>query len=235
MTILATLVDGLAIERLAIAELREQDVNAHVMPQRVFDRLVDNIKKRGELESLPLCAESNGRIEIVSGHHRVRAARAAGLTEVPVLVDRSGLSRSAIVAKQIAHNALIGRDEEELVKRLIADIETPDDLLETGLDETFLAAVDGNEALESLLPMPDIQWKTVTFTFLPHQLVEFDALVKEIGDADLVGVVPEDQFDPFMDAVAKYGRATDVRGVGSIVAMLTRLAREQFVVATATD
>jgi hypothetical protein len=136
---LADLGNGLFLERWPIADLKEQDVNAHVMEPSKFNRMVANMKKRGALESVPFCAgapdsidpkqlaEGIGRDdkvalriappEIISGHHRVRAGRAAELGDVVVLVDRSGLTRSAITAKQLAHNALVGVDDMELVKR----------------------------------------------------------------------------------------------------------------------
>ena len=46
-----------------------------------------------------------GYYEIISGHHRVRAGRAAGLEWFYVLVDGDEeLSRSKIVSKQLSHN-----------------------------------------------------------------------------------------------------------------------------------
>src|SRR5438552_334118 len=64
------------------ADLREQDINANVMPVGMFNALVANMRKNGALESLPLCATRVATphlIEIVSGHHRVRAAVQAGI------------------------------------------------------------------------------------------------------------------------------------------------------------
>ena len=73
--------DDLVIRIVKISELREQDVNAQQMSSRDFDRLTENIRIRGQVESLPYCHQPNGEgtIEIISGHHRVRAARKAGV------------------------------------------------------------------------------------------------------------------------------------------------------------
>lgn len=78
--------------RVDPSSLREQDLNARTMPREKFNQLVENVKRRGQLEELPYCAETEKGIEIVSGHHRVRAAKNAGLETIPVLLDRSGLS-----------------------------------------------------------------------------------------------------------------------------------------------
>jgi hypothetical protein len=224
--VLADLGSGLTLERLPIRGLKEQSVNANVMPPAMFTRLVENIRKRGDLESVPFCAEVEGKVEIVSGHHRIRAARTAGLKEVTVLVDRSGLSRSTIIAKQLAHNAIAGRDDEDILLQLISRIETPDDLLETGLD---LDALNRSQGVDVGLfaANADFNWQTITFAFLPHQFEEFDQLIKTLnGRQDLIGVADEAQFRPFLEAAAKYAKVRDVRSVGTVIALLTRVALE---------
>ncbi len=92
---------GLEIWKVHVDELLEQDVNAQVMPKSMFDRLAKTIKQDARLESLPYCAKTDRGIEIVSGHHRVRGARAGGLTEIFVIMDVSGLDENAIKAKQL--------------------------------------------------------------------------------------------------------------------------------------
>lgn len=61
-------------ERVPAECIREQDINARIMKNEMQRQLTDNIKKRGQLESLPFCAltEDGNRIEIISGHHRIR-------------------------------------------------------------------------------------------------------------------------------------------------------------------
>src|SRR3990167_3081838 len=108
--VLAVLGNGMEVWRVGVDDLQEQDKNARTMSPQAFQRLVANIKNGDRLESLPFCVlRPNGDIEIVSGHHRTRAARAAGLNEVPVLIDTTTtLTRSQIVAKQLAHNSISG-------------------------------------------------------------------------------------------------------------------------------
>lgn len=194
------------------------------MSSATFERLVANIKRRGELESLPYCARVEGKVEIVSGHHRVRAARAAGLTEITVLIDESGLTRSAITAKQLAHNALAGEDDAEVLRRLLAGITDPDDLLETGLPVPTLT--DESTVPPLLQPHVDLSWRTVTLLFLPDQYEDFTALLKAVdGRPDLAGAVPGDQFEAFLQAAAAFARHRNVRNLGSTIALLTAIAR----------
>jgi len=88
------------IKQVHIDSLREQDINPRILPNTAMRQLIKNIGNRGMLESLPYCVQTDKGIEIVSGHHRVRAARAADLAEIYILLDTSGLSRDEIKAKQ---------------------------------------------------------------------------------------------------------------------------------------
>lgn len=107
--VVADMGSGLVIAKVHLADIREQDINARIMKNETQKQLTDNIKKRGQLESLPYCALIDGRIEIISGHHRIRSAKDSGvLEEVFVILDLSGLRRSQVAAKQIAHNAING-------------------------------------------------------------------------------------------------------------------------------
>ena len=60
---------GLVIARVDINQMKEQDINARIMKNEMQDQLTANIKKRGQLESLPFLALVDGKLEIVSGHH----------------------------------------------------------------------------------------------------------------------------------------------------------------------
>lgn len=87
---------GLVIAKVKLTDFREQDINARIMKTEMQKQLTDNIKKRGQLESLPFCALIDGKIEIISGHHRIRSAKDSGvLTE---LFCHSGHHRPAALS-----------------------------------------------------------------------------------------------------------------------------------------
>lgn len=218
--------DGLEVRLVDPKTLREQEVNAQVMKPRQFSQLVENVKARGQLESLPYCAQPDpdGPIEIVSGHHRVRAAIAAQLKLIPALVDTRPQTRSAIVAKQIAHNALVGESDAEVLRRMIDTIDNPDDLLATGLEPDQLPTPDASTDFIGP-PSVDFEWRNLTFTFVPRQFDKFDDLCKTVdGRQDLIGVAPLECFDNFARAVAKFARIRDIRSIGTAIATLTDIA-----------
>ena len=215
--------DGLAIEIVDIDDLREQDLNARLMEPAMFNQLIANIKKRGQIESLPLCAVPAGSdlIEIVSGHHRIRAARAAGLKRLHCIVDRSGLKRSQIVAKQLAHNAISGFDDPDTLKRLLTVLDNVEDLL-----ESYIGSLQTDSDVDKIvMPYVDLDWKIVTLLFLPHQLDNLKELVKSLkGKQELVAVASTDSFPAFAKAVAAYSRFKDVRNAAMAIALLTETA-----------
>lgn len=228
---------GIELRLVRATDLREQDLNAQVMQPAEFERLVENIGNRGALESLPYCAQPPGQddIEIISGHHRVRAAVQAGVEPFWVMVDTSPLTRSQITAKQIAHNQLVGRSDERIIRQMLEHIENVDDLLETGLPQDFMPALPP-DATAILTPHAEFDWRTVSLTFLPHQLDDFTALVATLdGTQDLVGVAPIETFEPFARALSRYQRIKKILSVGTALALLTRIALEEVKPSTGND
>lgn len=168
-----------------------------------------------------------GPVEIISGHHRMRAARAAGMTEIPIILDVRPMRRSEIVAKQIAHNELSGTPDSDVLAQLIAMIDNVDDLLMTGLDESQLPSVDADDT-RLAIPSGEFDWRMATLLFLPHQMEDFQEAISHIDTAtDLVGVAGVEQFEAFASGVHEYGRVINVRNFTTIVALLTDLARRE--------
>lgn len=221
--------DGLFVMWVDVAAAKEQDLNAQQMQPRHFDRLTENIRARGMIESLPYChwPDEQGTIEIVSGHHRFRAARAAGLDRIPAVVDTKPMRRSEVIAKQIAHNELHGDPDQQVLAQLVAMIDNVDDLLTTGLPEEQLPTVEPDDTKLNL-PHADFDWKLVTLLFLPQQLAEFgqalDALDKH---TEVLGYADRDQFEEFARQVHRYGWLHEIRNMATAIAVLTDLAARE--------
>lgn len=218
--------DGLFIRKVQASSLREQDINAQKMDPTKFQRLVDNVKLRGGLESLPYCHQPDGEgpISIISGHHRAKAARVAGLTEFPVLLDTKPMPRSLIRAKQIAHNELTGSHDDEILRQMISEIDNVDDMLISGLDENYLPEVEGdNVSLQ--LPHADFDWRMATFTFLPKHMDDFEQMLDSIDrNSQMIGVAPLEQFEEFSTALIKYGHTRNIKNMSIALQEITRIA-----------
>ncbi|MGW6456529.1 hypothetical protein ACWF94_11500 [Streptomyces sp. NPDC055078] len=221
--------EDLFIRWVDVTTLREQDINAQVMQPRHFERLTGNIRKRGALESLPYCHQPGGEgpVEVISGHHRSRAARSAGINRIPAIIDTRKMRRSEVIAKQIAHNELHGNPDKDVLAQLVSMIDNVDDLIATGLDEDQLPTVEADDT-KLAIPHGEFDWRAATLMFLPHQMEDFkDAITAIASGTDVVGVASAEQFEEFASAVYAFGRCKDVRNFTTMVAMLTDIARRE--------
>lgn len=221
--------EDLYIRWVDVTSLREQDINAQVMQPRHFERLTGNIRKRGMVESLPYCHQPGGKgpIEVISGHHRSRAARVAGLQRIPAIIDTRDMRRSEVIAKQIAHNELHGNPDKDVLATLVSMIDNVDDLIATGLDESQLPTVEPDDT-KLAIPHGEFDWRSATLMFLPHQMEDFKEAITAIANGtDLVGVAPVEVFEEFASAVYAFGRCKDVRNFTTMIALLTDIARRE--------
>ena len=226
---IADMGSGLLIAKIKLADIREQDLNARIMKTEMQKQLTDNIKKRGQLESLPFCALIEGRIEVISGHHRLRSAKDAGLTEVFVILDVSSLRRSQVASKQIAHNAINGFDDQSTLREIAKMIDDVDDMLESYIGKEIIG--EPMAELEKLIaPKVEFAWKNVTFTFLPHQLKDLDKLLNVLGSLkpDFLGVADIDQHEEFIETVTKYQQFANVKNTGAAIHAMIRATEQIF-------
>lgn len=221
---------GLIIAKVPLTSLRKQDINARIMKNEMQKQLTDNIRKRGQLESLPFCALVDGKIEIISGHHRIRSAKDSGvINEIYVILDVTGLTRSQIAAKQLAHNAISGFDDQSTLKEIVKLIDDVDDMLESYIGKDILG--EPLAELEKLLsPTVEYDWKNIVFTFLPHQVKDLDKLVEALRSQqpDFIGACDIEQHKPFIDALAKYQEFANVKNTGAAIHAMIKGTEQLF-------
>ena len=219
---------GLVIAKVQIDKVKEQDINARIMKNEMQDQLTANIKKRGQLESLPLLVLKDGKLEIVSGHHRIKSARAAELKEIIAIIDISGLSRSQIAAKQLAHNAISGFDDDSTLREIVKMITDVDDMIESFVGKDIME--EPLEQYEKMLsPAIQFDFKNVTFAFLPHQVQDMDVLIKNLETTapEIIGVATYEQCKAFVETLSKYQKFTDIRNVGAAIHSMIQNANEK--------
>lgn len=218
---------GLKLATIGIDRLREQDLNARTMPREMFAQLVKNIEHRGGLESIPYCAHIEGNVEIVSGHHRVRAARVAGIRRLPILLDERAMSRSEIRAKQLAHNTLSGIDDPVMLKQIYALIDDADLRRMAFVDEK---ALELPELPNTDLAELDVGMESqhLSLFFLPHQLKKFDKLIERLnGDETHVLLASIEDWEKFRTAILEVMDTCEVRSLGTSISKMCDLALER--------
>lgn len=219
---------NLLIVKVPLDNLVEQDVNARIMKNEMQDQLTANIAKRGQLESLPFITERDGKLRIISGHHRVKSAREAGLKEIYAILDVSGLTRSQEAAKQLAHNAISGFDDQSTLKEIVRLITDVDDMLESYVGKDILSEPMAEyDKLAS--PAVQFDFKVIAFTFLPHQLRNLEELISHLEKqgADVIGTAEYEQSKRFAETLSKYQQFQDVRNMGAAIASMVEAANEK--------
>jgi len=204
---IADISDGLMIAWVDLSELKEQDINAHAMDNAMFTQLKNNVEKRGALESTPLCALRNGKLEIISGHHRARAAKLAKLNRIPVLIDTTELSRSSVVAKQLAHNALVGYDDKSILDILSKELIELEDIVESYIKHiNFISIEEDNAKSIDVNFYPE--WRDISFVFIPETFDKIQNMINQLKPSDMLGVANYEQFEPFCEALRKFKKFT---------------------------
>ena len=219
--------DGLWFCVVDLSQLQEQDINARMMKDNMLKQLSANIKKRGQLESVPFCCLKDGKIEIISGHHRTKAAKMAGLKQIPILLDVSGLNRSQIAAKQLAHNSISGFDDEDMLREIAKYITDVDDMLESFFVQEFdvpEASMDQFVHIKS-----DLDFKQVSLVFLDHQMEDIAEFFRKLDQSpDYIGLAEMNQFKEFCAALKKTQKVMDVKNVSAAVGTMVQICNEYY-------
>lgn len=227
-----TLDGGLELWRTHLENVSEQQVNAQVMPPEMLERLAETIRRDSRMESLPFVAkhedERGIRFEMISGHHRLRAARMASVQTIYVLADTHTLTRSNVVAKQLAHNAISGTPDPEIMSQMLAELDDIEDALEAFIDKQQLEdLIDKLPKLEEM-PEDEGEWAMFSLIFLPVGMKRFERLLTRLtGDEALVGCAGADVFSDFQRAVVTTGKKYDIRNLGGALMKICDLATER--------
>ena len=217
---------GLWICKTHVDNLKEQDINARVMTKEMLTQLSRNIKKRNYMESLPYCAQTKKGIEIISGHHRVRAARMAGMKEIHILLDTNKLRKSEITARQLAHNSISGIDDKQMLKKLFDQIGDVDLRLESFLDPVELS-IEPVDTIPLTNLSAGVDFQSISLLFLPSQFTQFDEIMDTLSGKEVgVYAINEEIFDRFKEAVSKTKDLDNIKQVSMAISRMCDIVEE---------
>ena len=193
----------------------------------MFKQLTANVKKRGQLESVPFCCAVDNKIEIISGHHRIKAAKMAGIKYIPILLDTSGLTRSQIAAKQLAHNSINGFDDPDVLREITKIITDVDDMLESFITEQF---VEPKEDLPSLIHIKsELEWKQISLVFLDNEIEDVENFLKRLEQTpNEIWVGDVRSFDDFCKMLKKTQRVQDVKNMSAGISAMVKICNRYF-------
>lgn len=221
MDLLLDLGEGLKIAKVQLDELKEQDLNARAMNSKMFNQLAKNIKDDKRLESLPFCALTDSGIEIVSGHHRVRASRTAGINEIYIILDDTGMSRDSIRSKQLSHNSLQGTDNEQLVKQIYEMIDDAEAKVASFVGGDYDLDFD---KLKIQDVTADLNVTQILVMFLDYEKEVFEKAVKEVSSGhDELIIAENKKAKEFKKCLERVGIEYDVRSMSTIFSVISEI------------
>jgi hypothetical protein len=215
------------LELVDPGELKLLDKNARYMKAEQFQSLVENVRKDGNLSSLPLCyREEGGKLLVLSGNHRTMAARQAGVEQLLVMVVADEKTADEKLGIQLSHNAIAGQDDLVILKELWESIGNVQAKLYAGLDSDTVKALEGIQF--SAISEQRLQYKLANFMFLPEEIQSLDELLKETAmafSADVVYLANLDTYDAFFDLVVKIKKKCVIKNSAAAFLKLLELAR----------
>jgi hypothetical protein len=228
---LQELYEGQALYKIHVDKLREQDKNARLMTRQTFERLAENIKRHEKLRSIPLAVKGvnpSGNVEfyIISGHHRIRAARSAGIREIFVMVEEGELTRDEVVAEQLAQNALQGQDDPQVLAELFEEIEDLNAKLETGLNEQDLKLDLRAPHIDSV--ELDLDFELVNVLFMSHQYERWKEAVELIADDAHLYIADSKDWERFAETVRTVSKREGIRNIAAIITRMVDIVMEKY-------
>lgn len=224
----------LAVElrTVELATLKPQALNARFMTAEQMRRLTDNIRRDGRLTSSILVYQPPGQApEILSGHHRVEAALAAGVREGEAHVILEELSHQRKVAIQLSHNAIAGQDDPAQLAELYRSLDDLGEKLYFGLTDDDVGKFEAVDILSLASLQPD--YEEVTLLFLAGQEQQFADALAEI--AKVAGRAQPgafhfarfEDFDRFFEAMVATKEYSGVYNSATAIRIMAELALER--------
>jgi hypothetical protein len=196
--------------------------NCHYMEKEKLDRLVDNVSKDGFLSQLPFGMKRNadGKYLILSGNHRLKASIKAKLEFILILYIEE-VDKDTQIAYQLSHNALVGKDDIQMLKDIYKEINSIEAKEFTGLNG--MNFLDIEKLNVSSINDGDIELTEIKFLFVESRKNDvrqvLDELEKQKLDKECSIVVGS--FDAFIQTMTEvkkvYGIKSNTIAFGKMI------------------
>ena len=212
--------------------------NARFMSGQQLRQLASNIKRDGALTSLPLLykpdkvanpdffEQSGGRPIIISGNHRVMAAREAGLRSCKAILITTQVSDSRLRAIQLSHNAISGQDDISILTQLYESLDLDEKLYSGLTDDDF----DIEKVDVSGLGLGAIEYVEIVLAFLPQEIKPVEGWLKSIEDSGRKSetlVARYADFDEFIHTMSRVKLECKVTNSALAFSQMCMLANER--------
>lgn len=217
--------EGMSLQVVDPCELVLLKKNARILKKDTFQQLTSNVGKDKRLSSVPLCYRmEDGKLEVLSGNHRVQAAIQAGLVHILVMIIEESLTRAEQIAIQLSHNALVGTDDPTILAELWATIDDIDAKLYAGLSSDEVERLEKIELVG--FSTPQVCTRTLTFAFVDSEAERFNVVLEQLETLPAKEVYLADlrDFNRFFDLLEAVKKSFDVRNTSLALLKLMDLA-----------
>lgn len=230
------------LESIDIDEVVFVEKNARYMEQTTFNQLVDNIRRDGELSSVPFTirieeGKDKGKYEVISGNHRVKAAKMAGLSQLTVMyVPQSQISNDEKRAIQLSHNSITGQDDLEILRQLVDEIQNTDYKEYAHIDESVFEELDSYD-YSVIQPKHDVVGFNFIFFDSDKDVLEEVLLAVEesIGKDEEVVLFPKASLEGFQKIVSEVQKKFTIKSFGNTVLKMAEIAGQSVLKPTTKD
>lgn len=153
--------------------------NAHFMDKATLDKLVYNVSEDGFLSQLPfgMKRESDGKFLILSGNHRLKASIKAALQYILILyIDE--VDKEKQIAYQLSHNALVGKDDLQMLKDIYSEMKSIEAKEFSGLNG--MQFLDLNKIDTLSINDGDIELTEMRFLFVENRKNDVKRVLDEL-------------------------------------------------------
>ncbi len=223
------------IKEINIDEIVFLEKNAHFMEQTDFNQLVENIKKDGELSSVPFAVylehgKYKGKYRVISGNHRVKAGIQAGVRKLYVMyVLESETTNDEKLGIQLSHNSINGKDDLGILRELVNEIKSIEYKEYAHIDESMFEELD-NYNYDIVQPNNEVI--NVSFTFFDVNKTSFDTLVEELDtytpdELENTYLLPKSELIKFNKVVSKVQDKFKIKAYGLSILKMVEIVNTQ--------
>ncbi len=207
-------------------DIKLLEVNARYMKPEEYQKLVANIKKDGQLTSVPFCFyNENNEIEVLSGNHRVMASIDAGLEEIEVMLCKDQLSKDQALAIQLSHNSISGQDDEELLRKLYGELQSLEFKEYSGLTDEF---INFCKEVEKDFKVPNLSYQALNLLFLPEEIEKIKEVLESISDLLNSNhiITRMKDYDEYLGTTTTISKCLNIKNPSTTFLAMIRLAKE---------
>jgi len=204
--------------------------NAHYMDKDMLDKLVSNVSEDGFLSQLPFGMKRNedGKYLILSGNHRLKASIKAGLEFILILyIDE--VSQDKQIAYQLSHNALVGKDDMQMLKEIYEQIASIDAKEFSGLNG--IQFVDVEKLQVSSINDGDIELTEIKFLFIESRKNIVENVISELNKQkiDENTSIVVGSFEEFIKTMTEVKKAFNIKSNTVAFGRMIDICREKLV------